>query len=203
MAETGSEADAIERLVDAVERGDSLEKRTNAQRWLDGQCSRGWSSCGVIEIGSFAPFSAFDWRPAECEVIESHVSVSRLHQLQAGAVPTPSEVDAWHEHVARYYFAEGACAVWGILSPRSAFFRPVYVAVLGDAAADGCLHPYFDHSYDTQIREALLNGFGGWAYVAAYSAYMDTVEAIKLLGFVGLADYEARRSLLTRPSVDG
>lgn len=114
----------IDRLVEAVQAGDTDAKAKLAQRFLDGVGEDEWCSWRLIEDGHFLSFANLDPRNMQDEDLES------LREEEG------TEPDRWREVVADRAFAPECAALWVMLAVKHQRSPAVYVAATVARALD-------------------------------------------------------------------
>lgn len=175
----------IDRLVDAVEAGDTDAKTKLGQRLLDGIDQDDWNVGKLIEAGPFLPLLAVldpdniedDDLQWFCE--DETIPDSRLNEVLNGGL-SGVELNRWRQRVAERSFdpvEDDRELLRVLIVVRRTGGRLAYVAAFG---------------YD----------LGALTFVAAYDTYTETLAALKGVGFLSLDDYQARSGeLLVRGTV--
>ncbi|OFW13592.1 MAG: hypothetical protein A3H29_08770 [Acidobacteria bacterium RIFCSPLOWO2_02_FULL_67_21] len=179
----------IDRLVDAVEAGDTDAKPKLGQRLLDGIGDDNWRSCRFIEDGFFVPFAALDPLNLLGEDLDSLceervISATREPLICDGAPLEGRELDRWREIVVDRAWAPECATFWMLIEVKHQRSRAVYVAAV--------IKP----EYECEPRPAVT-------FVAAYATYSETLNALKARGFTGPKDYQTRAAeVLASSSAD-
>ncbi len=170
-----------DRLVAAVDEGDTVAKERFGQRLLDGIGEDGWRSWRFVDEGFFVRFADLD--PANMlgedldELCEKQVvSRDREPLIMEGAPLAGKELERWREIVIDRAFAPECATYWIIFEFKDDHARGVYVAATSrpDSGRPVWRHPL--------------------SFVAAYSMYSESQNALKAQGFVGRKDCQARSS---------
>ena len=171
----------IDRLVDAVEAGDTDGKQALGQRLMDGIDRDNWNGGRFIEVGQFLPLTFLDAASIDDDDMnwlcgDETVTLSRANEILADGV-SGVELTRWRERVAERAFDPGEFdrdMLWCLIAVRRTGGREAYVAAFG-------------------------YGLSPLTYVAAYDTYTESMNALKAMGFISLKDYGARCSdLLAR-----
>jgi hypothetical protein len=194
----------IDALVEAVEQGDATAKSVLAKQLLEGQVAHGWHRCELVQPGSFAPRAAFEPGDPDFEeflTYELGLSDDRIRQVMTASRSV--ELEAWLDRVAQSYLTEEPRLIWAVLRIRNSHKQRAHLAVTSEGGfelADAVSQPSTVGGYNEFLIAADRVSFPGWEYVGAYSRYEDAVRALKRIGFVGMPDYQMRRSELTSPA---
>ena len=168
----------IDRLVDAVEAGDTDAKAKLGQRLLDGIDDDNWRSWRFIEDGFLLPFTALD--PLNmlgedldrlCE--EGVVSAARDPLICDGAPLEGRELDRWREIVVNRAWAPECATFWGMFEVKHQRSGAVYLAAI--------IEPKYERDEHQTV-----------SFVAAYATYTEALNALRSMGFTGPKDYQAR-----------
>jgi hypothetical protein len=169
----------IDRLIEAVEAGDTGAKPSLGQRLLDGIWNDGWTAWECVEEGLYLPLKALD--PAnlsgedlDCLCEEGVVSVAREPEICSGAALQGRELQRWHEIVVERAFAPEVAVSWAIFEMHRGR-RSIYVAAT-----------LTQPSPESPIYNMIPT------FVAAYETFTEVLNALKSKGFLGRKDYEVR-----------
>jgi hypothetical protein len=167
----------IDRLVDAVETGDTEAKAKLGQRFLDGITDDRWCSWWWIDDGLFLPLRMLDPLNAEdgsldCLYDEGIISQARDQLICEGAPLEDHELVRWREHVAELAFEAEDAEEWVLLEVQQPRTRDLYVAAI------------------------LADPSGPWAghlsFVAADWTRAATLDGLMAEGFLSPEDFQAR-----------
>jgi hypothetical protein len=168
----------IDRLVEAVEAGDTDAKPKLGQRLLDGIRDDAWRSWRFVEDGYFLPFTALD--PAnlgeDLRILwdEGTISAARKSLIDNGGelVLERAELERWREIVVERAFAPECATSWVLFEFHHSGSKAVFVGATG--------------------QQPSRAGIPKLWFAAAYSIYSETLNGLKSQGFIGRKDYQAR-----------
>ena len=157
-----SEQAAIDRLVDAVDAGDTSGKIRCGRLLSEGQSALGWHAARFVDVGKFAP-------------------------LAAAAEPTdPEDGDP-----IAFALAPESGSVWAVAELRHSDGRRAYAAFSGRGGMEDDDLRGEVHVPDLDVPERPRTRCE-WSFVAAYGTYSEAMSALKSKGYTGERDYRDR-----------
>lgn len=172
----------IDRLVDAVEAGNTDAKQKLGQRLLDGISDDNWDAWNFIEAGPFLPLTFLDADNIEDDDLEwfcedDTIPDSRLDEVLNGGL-SGLELTRWRQRVVERAFDPGEFdreMRWFIIGVRRTGGRVAHVASFGYA-----------------VDWADWYDLPNTSFVAAYDTYTEAINALKSVGFISPKDVQAR-----------